>query len=129
MAASIISVPKTRLDLAVNLQRVGYDVHKTNVELTKIIDIDDDIMDSLNTLMSKMNRNIQSSKKWVENISGELWNCEIPWQIPITKKFCKTSLKPLASVSQEVSSVKLSRSKSLESLTCKQQRTRLAAVI
>ena len=48
MAASTISVPKTRLDLAVILHRNGFDIRETIVEVTKIIDIDDDKMDSLN---------------------------------------------------------------------------------
>ena len=77
-------------------------------------------------LFFKIHRNIQSSKKSVESLSGEWWNCEILWQIPISKKLCITSLKSLVSVSQEDSSVKLSRRKSL---TYKQQRTRLAAVL
>ena len=49
MAVSTTSIPKTRIDLVVILQSNGFDVHKTIVEVTKIIDIDDDRMDPLNT--------------------------------------------------------------------------------
>ena len=80
MAASTIGIPKTRLDLAVILQRNGFDFRKSIVEVTKIVDIDDDKMDSFNSLMAKIHRNIQSSKKSDENYSSEWWKYEIPWQ-------------------------------------------------
>ena len=71
--------------------------------------------------MSKILRNIKILKKSVENLSGELWNCEIPWQI--------SQLIPLAPVTQNITLITDSRRKSLESLSYKQQRALLSDLL
>ena len=62
MAANRFSIPKTRLDLVIILEINGFDVQKTIAEVIGILDPDDGKTDSLNSLMSKILKNIKYPK-------------------------------------------------------------------
>ena len=62
MAASRISIPKIRFDLAIILERNGFDIHKTIAEVIGILELDDGKTDSLNSLMSKIQKILNTQK-------------------------------------------------------------------
>ena len=62
MAASRISIPKIRFDLAIILERNGFDIHKTIAEVIGILELDDGRTDCLNSLISKIQKILNTQK-------------------------------------------------------------------
>ena len=62
MAASRISIPKIRFDLAIILERNGFDIHKTIAEVIGILELDDGRTDCLNSLISKIQKYYNTQK-------------------------------------------------------------------
>ena len=96
--ATKLFIPKTRLDLAKILSGNNFDVNLSVDQILRALNLEDDKRHSVLSLLGKISINIKKSKKSVDNLNGDWWEVEIPWNTVIeTNDHDQSSLQDPAS--------------------------------
>ena len=98
-----------------------FNIPDTADEIIAILNLDEEKHDSVTSLLKRIQSQIRKSKKNVDQLNTEWWNCPIPWEpkyLDITPPDTSTSLYTQSNVK-----------KNLFSLRLPQQRIRLSSIL
>ena len=117
-------LPKNRRDLAQILKHNEFNIPDTADEIIAILNLDEKKHDSVTFLLKKIQTNIRKSKKNIDLLNTEWWNCALPWE-PLHVKSISTTPSNVSTSDYIHSNAK----KNLFSLRLAQQRIRLSSLL
>ena len=109
------SFPKIRRDVAQILKNNEFNIPDTADEILAILNLEGEKYELVCITLRKIQLNLKKSKKIIDQLNSEWWNCEIPW-------------KPMSLKIPSGSSMDLSVRKNLFSVRL-QQRIRLSSIL